>query len=561
MGTGSTIGTAGGAAIGTAILPGVGTILGGAAGGLIGGMFDKSPDTFHAGEARYGGGLGPESAYAREEANRIASKSDQQAAAFGQAAQGANTSGANSIAHARTLGNTAQSNAWEGQQGAAGNQMLSQNLQNQGMLGANTAGFQANQDRAAQQGALGRLQNFYQQGPGPSAAEAQMQQGADANMAQSIALAHSGRGAGANANAMRSAAFQNAAAGQQLNQNMGVLRANEAANWRQQQLGAMGMEQNTIAGMRGQSIGQQGQGQQFATAMGQQGLGYGQLGAQYQGMGNQAQAAFEGQGVQAGLGYGQQGLGYSQLGEQTSQYGENMKNKILEYQGNQQQDQQHVNAAAAGAAMTDSRTRDAANQNFMGTVMSSGVGMMGQGGGGQVGNQGFYGSSYGNPDSDVRVKKDIQPANMSAVFGNGGADLRPAQGYTYQYKDPNSPGGAPGQQIGPMAQDLEKTPAGASTVHTGPDGKKSIDPGRLSLVNAAAVSELQRRTDELEAMLNQRAKYAPGEQLPGPTQPASNIGFHQSGATGIDAMQAGPYGLPTQEEADAAAQRRQAFGR
>jgi hypothetical protein len=41
-GTGSTIGTVGGAALGTAIMPGVGTVVGGALGGLVGGLFDSN---------------------------------------------------------------------------------------------------------------------------------------------------------------------------------------------------------------------------------------------------------------------------------------------------------------------------------------------------------------------------------------------------------------------------------------------------------------------------------------------------------------------------------------
>jgi len=54
-----------------------------------------------------------------------------------------------------------------------------------------------------------------------------------------------------------------------------------------------------------------------------------------------------------------------------------------------------------------------------------------------------------------------------------------------------------------MAQDLEKTPAGASVVATDPKtGMKSVDTDRLSLVNTAALSEQQRRIDDLEAMLD-----------------------------------------------------------
>lgn len=70
-------------------------------------------------------------------------------------------------------------------------------------------------------------------------------------------------------------------------------------------------------------------------------------------------------------------------------------------------------------------------------------------------------------------------------------DLRPATGYSYEYKDPAAHG--QGRFFGPMAQDLEKTPAGASTVKQAPDGTKMVDTSRLSLVNTAAISDLQKQ--------------------------------------------------------------------
>lgn len=74
-----------------------------------------------------------------------------------------------------------------------------------------------------------------------------------------------------------------------------------------------------------------------------------------------------------------------------------------------------------------------------------------------------------------------------------GVDLRGAQGYEYAYKDPEADGA--GRYVGPMAQDLEHLPG---VVQQGQDGKKSIDAPRLTLANTAAVSEQQRRLDELE---------------------------------------------------------------
>jgi hypothetical protein len=77
-------------------------------------------------------------------------------------------------------------------------------------------------------------------------------------------------------------------------------------------------------------------------------------------------------------------------------------------------------------------------------------------------------------------------------------DLRPAQGYSYEYKDPRAPGATPGRQVGPMAQDLERT-AAAGAVHDTPNGKQ-VDTPRLTMVNTAAISELQRKLQRLEAL-------------------------------------------------------------
>ncbi len=54
-----------------------------------------------------------------------------------------------------------------------------------------------------------------------------------------------------------------------------------------------------------------------------------------------------------------------------------------------------------------------------------------------------------------------------------------------------------------MAQDLLKTPAGASTVVHQPNGTLGVDTGRLSLVNASAISEQQNQLDRLRALLDQ----------------------------------------------------------
>jgi len=101
------------------------------------------------------------------------------------------------------------------------------------------------------------------------------------------------------------------------------------------------------------------------------------------------------------------------------------------------------------------------------------------------------------------------PERVSYAFGAGDevADLRGAQPYEYEYKDPARHG--EGSYVGPMAQDLEHLPG---VVERGPDGTKAINTPRLTLGLTGAVSEQQRRMDALEA--RQREMLALGGPRP-----------------------------------------------
>lgn len=86
-----------------------------------------------------------------------------------------------------------------------------------------------------------------------------------------------------------------------------------------------------------------------------------------------------------------------------------------------------------------------------------------------------------------------------------------APGYSYVYKDPARHGY--GQKFGPMAQDLLKTPAGASTVEKAPDGTLAVNTGRLALVEHAAMHSDRKENAakfaalkaELDALKNRKA--------------------------------------------------------
>lgn len=89
--------------------------------------------------------------------------------------------------------------------------------------------------------------------------------------------------------------------------------------------------------------------------------------------------------------------------------------------------------------------------------------------------------------SDEREKRDIhQSAALDMIDA--------APGYSYEYKDPARHGY--GQKFGPMAQDLLKTPAGASTVERSPDGTLAVNTGRLALAEHAALHSMHRENNQ-----------------------------------------------------------------
>jgi hypothetical protein len=78
--------------------------------------------------------------------------------------------------------------------------------------------------------------------------------------------------------------------------------------------------------------------------------------------------------------------------------------------------------------------------------------------------------------------------------------VRQAPNSIWEYKPEfqGQPGTAPGPQVGPMAQDLEKTPAGRVAVKTGPDGLKRVDPARVAMQTVGAVHDIDARLRRLE---------------------------------------------------------------
>ena len=85
-------------------------------------------------------------------------------------------------------------------------------------------------------------------------------------------------------------------------------------------------------------------------------------------------------------------------------------------------------------------------------------------------------------------------------LGASGQLLDPLTPYSYRYKDPTMPGASPGRHLGVMAQDLERSPAGAEAVTDTPNGKM-VDYHKLAPPMLAAEADMHKRLSVVEQML------------------------------------------------------------
>lgn len=311
---------------------------------------------------------------------------------------------------------------------------------------------------------------------GPSAAEAQLRAGQDAAMRQQLALARSGRGLGGGAASMRQAASTVADLQAQTSQQAAALRAQEEDAFRQRQL-------STLGALRSQDLQQ----------------------AMHQASLNDARSAqLLGAGLQA------QGMRDQVLGTEL---------------GAQQQYELARTGLLGQAAQTNAQLRQQNRQGWMGLA------------GSLIGGAAMLAASDRRSKEQVRSlaeENDALKRTLAALSGpttgeldeigrDAIATIRQAPGYTYRYTDPDAPGRAPGLQAGPMAQDLEKTPLGASLVREAPDGTKMVDTGRAGLTALAAASEQQRELDrvrEEQERLQRELSALRGPEAPRPSTPA-----------------------------------------
>lgn len=184
------------------------------------------------------------------------------------------------------------------------------------------------------------------------------------------------------------------------------------------------------------------------------------------------------------------------------------------------------NAGRTAAAGMDSAAQ-AKSDAQEASALSMGVGAI-KGAAGQLGQPADMGAynqmaAMGRPTAAYGMQPpqwgQMQPGQItsdedekSGIHESAALDMvDEAPGYAYHYKDPERHG--VGEHFGPMAQDLQKTPAGRSTVERTPDGTLAVNTGRLALVEHAALHSMRRETDdrfkqlhdELDMIKNQRA--------------------------------------------------------
>lgn len=481
-------GTAGGALIGGAM-------------GYFGAGDDKAAPSYDPNHQNFLYGLGPSDSYANQQSHNYDQR-QQELAALG------------ADAYNRTAPTQAMPDAITQAQSGGQGYLQGADAQSRALQLQALGGVQAQ---------TGALNKFAEAPEGPSAAQAQLQAGTDMAARQQYGMARSQPGGGGAA--LRNAAFNAAGiSGNAANAAAG-LRAQETQAYRAQQLQALGAAQTGAgisAGLTGQIRGadqgfaqaQAGQANYDANATNQFNQGQQQLQEQVGANNLTAAGQARGQNDALTLGTVAASQGYdaqrNNLAAGQTQSQENYEGAKLQGKG--------LGAANFNAANQQSNTETA-------TMLGALSGAAG---------------AYGQIKSDVRAKTDIKPASVLAALGgkytpeqtrklyeqgqaarygvpaqlntahdanarSAGPDrslsefdaappnLRPARGYEYSYKNPEADGA--GRYVGPMAQDLEHLPG---VVEQSPDGQKSINAPRLTLANTAAVSEQQRRLDELE---------------------------------------------------------------
>lgn len=352
---------------------------------------------------------------------------------------------------------------------------------------------QANQflkDQYAQQtGAYGGLnglgavaqdyRNYLTGASGPSRAQLLAQQMESQTAANAMGLAASQRG-GASAGGTRAAIMAGNQAALQSGAQIGQLRAQEQEAARQGMLGAYNQQAQGYGALRAQSLGGYGAGQQAAQGW------YGQaLGAEQGRVDNQ----FKKDSIQAANTNANNAL-EQQVHEDNSAGILSLNSKRSDWHDKSQV----VPVTAAANVDAPAQKQQSWYDNLSDTTSKLGQ-ARGQDGVGKI--AGLVGAAEGLIAlSDKRDKEYV--SRESGKRDELAALLESIRPVAFDYK-PGSvgPDAPPGRHVGLFAQDLERTPAGASMVTTTPTGKK-VDTGQAALAALAAAADLNKRLKAVE---------------------------------------------------------------
>jgi len=153
-----------------------------------------------------------------------------------------------------------------------------------------------------------------------------------------------------------------------------------------------------------------------------------------------------------------------------------MHNKALQQQQFQNQMQKTAGQTGqynkqADTAASSAQAKAQAGSDMMGSMIGAGATM--------------YAAS------DKRVKENIQPASHEL---QNLLDKLTASKYNYKA----GKGLPDGEQVGVMAQDLEKSPLGAQFVEEAEDGTKMVNYGAMGSTQLAALADMHERVKQLE---------------------------------------------------------------
>jgi len=149
--------------------------------------------------------------------------------------------------------------------------------------------------------------------------------------------------------------------------------------------------------------------------------------------------------------------------------------------------QEFQNQQSKLAGQTGQMQSQAAQLGKTGATMQQGAAS----GLGDVAKLASAGASLATTFSDVRLKEDIKPASNDL---QDLLDKLSASKYTYK----DDMGLPEGEQLGVMAQDLEKSELGEQFVEEDANGNKMVDYGKMGSTQMAALADLHDRLKKLE---------------------------------------------------------------